>query len=105
MPIQSLHEDDPVICPRCAGVRIAVPWDASASDARKRILQIFFIIWATYPFWMLLSFFVRSPFIWMLPFMVYLVASFTLANDYFLHLRNYHCSSCGLRWKGGRHRR
>jgi len=102
--MQSPYEENRLACPKCASTQIAVPWDAHASDARKQVTQLFLILWGTYPLWMLLSFIFGSPYIWMLPFSIYLVASASLANDYFLHLRSFYCSSCGLRWKGRRHR-
>ena len=89
-----------IVCPKCKGLEISVPWDIHGANARGRLRQVFFSLWASYFIWVILWFFIENVLILFIPILVYIVVTFRLITDYFLNLRTFFCLVCGLRWRG-----
>ena len=103
--MQPIHRKTTIVCPRCKGLQVNVPWDIHGTTARKRFWQVLFSLWGSFVLWILLWLLIENFLVLFLPFIVYAVVTSGLLSDYFLNLSRFSCAGCGFNWKGNARKR
>lgn len=88
-----------VSCPRCRSPRVSVPWDLPRSSQRRHLGRLLGLLWVSYIAFLLLGLLLGLLLLWLVPLLLYLLATAALVIRIASAFRAYRCFDCRFVWR------